>query len=222
MARGNAETRQASVGLLAPLESRAAENETVLATDKSKDTHDKVGNWLRNIEPRLESFNNSASILFGAAASTAGPSEPNATLGPLSKAQTADHEAISQLRLDGWDHEFFKQRVKREQEEVQDTIKSLQDRLQREKTENKRLENELSEVKEGLGIRTISAEENKRLQSELTAYKMIAQAEWKSEMENPARQKRKATSADDEDVVETSKRRRTQPIDDLLTEFLSR
>ncbi|KAF2094564.1 hypothetical protein NA57DRAFT_60592 [Rhizodiscina lignyota] len=169
---------------------------------------DKVGKWLRNIGPRLESLNDSAFRVFKAATCMSGP--PEASLDHLSNAHSLDNEAITLLRLGRWDHEFFKQKVKIEREQVQHTVNNLEDQLRRERKEFQRVENELSNLKEELRTRTIEADEAKRLQSELAAYKMIAQAEWRSREMNSSHEKRKAPT-DNEEYLELGKRRRIQP-----------
>ena len=166
------------------------ENEADSTSCKSSKSDDKVGEWLRNIGPHLESVSDSAFKVFKATTCTSDP--PDASFVHLSKAHSLDNEAITLLRLGRWDRKFFQQKVRREREQVQQTIKNLEDNLGCEKKETQRLENELSNLKEDLRTRTVEAGEYKKLQSELTANKMIVRAEWRSEELRLLHEKRKA------------------------------
>ena len=97
-------------------ETETLENETDSTSCKSNKTDDKVGEWLRNIGPRLESVKDSAFRVFKAATCISGPA--NAGLDHLSKAHSLDNEAITLLRLGRWEHEFLQRTVRRERKQV--------------------------------------------------------------------------------------------------------
>jgi DNA gyrase/topoisomerase IV subunit A len=137
----------------------------------------------------------------------AGP-QSDETQAHLSNARSLDNEAITQLRLDRWDHEFFKRKVEREQDQVQDTIKELENQLRLERKRVKQLELELKDMKEVLRIQTAQAEETESLQSEIDAYKSIAKAQWRSEVACQLHERR-MVSVDAEESVELPRKRQT-------------
>lgn len=197
------ESTTTSSGLCEP---SVAEVDTTLLQDTGSESSstDRVEDWLRSLGPCLESVNDSIFNVLRDATSIAGPLE-SATQTHFWNARDLDSEAVTKLRLDRWNHEFFSKNVEREREEVQNTMEELETKFLREQDRARVLEAELKEVKKELDVQTRLAKEVENLRSEVNAFKVIAMIEWTPDSKSQLRPKRNAPV--DVDLAEPPRKR---------------
>jgi len=184
----------------------AASDETTsdVTPDQAQVAHeDKVGQWLRNLAPRLESLNNSTFGLFTSSAQQDSSRHHRREIrSRLATSLCADKDAITELRLERWDHDLFRQMIEKERNEVQETIKQLETQLRNERQEVRRL-------KEEVALLTTAKDDAAKLKSELVAYKTIVRVkEWDEEVMRK-RKERRSVSVAAEELTELRRRKCT-------------